>query len=244
MPSVFVNTMAKVSDFLERNLILSKQQWTTIEVQKINEFLPNLITTKPVIYLLNLEKGAYITKNPKFLAKVFKWVQEHGGGTIIPFSVELEEELFDATQQGASVDEAMDTIISGLGALTVKDKDGTVKAIEKSALNTQSALAKIIKAGYSELNLIQFFTTGPTEVRSWTVFKGATAPNAAGAIHGDLEKCFIKAEVVSYKDFVENTPAGQKSMAGAKLAGKYRQEGRTYVVQDGDIVHIMHNAKK
>lgn len=77
------------------------------------------------------------------------------------------------------------------------------------------------------------------------VYKGATAPQCAGAIHGDMERCFIKAEVCTYDDFCANQSAGQKaSMAGVKNAGKYRMEGKAYVVQDGDILHIMHNAKK
>lgn len=84
-------------------------------------------------------------------------------------------------------------------------------------------------------------------MKCWTVYKGATAPNAAGSIHNDMERCFIKAEVTTYDDLVANTDltGGKKaSMAGVKAVGKYRMEGKTYLVQDGDILHIMHNAKK
>lgn len=224
MPPIFVNTMGKVTEFLEKNLILSKQTWATQEVQKINEFLPRLISTKPMIYLLNLTKKAFLTKKNKWLPKIFEWVQTHGGGTIVPLSVELEEEFVENKENLAEFKAELQ---------------------EQGFKNVDSSLPKIIKAGYSELNLIQFFTTGPTEVRAWTVFKGATAPNCAGVIHNDLEKCFIKAEVVSYEDFIAHTPENnQKSMSVVKAAGKYRQEGKAYVVQDGEILHIMHNAKK
>lgn len=242
MPPIFVNTMAKIKDCLEKNLILSKQTWTTIEVQKINEFLPMLITTKPVVYLLNMTAKGYLTKKNKWLLPVHKWIQEHGGGAMIPLSVEFEERMFENQE---NIPFEIETIKKELGELKSKNpKTGEVTITDKDGLSYASNLPKIINTGFKDLNLIQFFTTGPTEVRSWTVFKGATAPNAAGVIHGDMEKCFIKAEVCAYEDFVANTPEGQKSMAGVKAAGKYRQEGKTYVVNDGDILHIMHNARK
>jgi obg-like ATPase 1 len=93
--------------------------------------------------------------------------------------------------------------------------------------------------GYRELSLSYYFTAGETEVRCWTIPAGACAPEAAGAIHSDFERGFIKAEVVSYADFREFSTG--KSMGPLKAAGKYRQEGRTYVVQDGDIIHFMFN---
>jgi len=210
----------KIQGFLTENKILSKQSWTPIEVEKINDMAPRLITIKPVVYLLNMSEDKYISKKSKWLKKVFDWINAHGGGTIIPYSVELEERIAEAEGDEAALK-------------TIEEEGG------KSNLN------KIIRTGFTELNLINFFTSGEDEVRAWTIYKGATAPNAAGAIHGDMEKCFIKAEVAKYADFLEHQSAGAKvSMAGVKSAGKYKQEGKTYMVEDGDIITIMHNAKK
>jgi len=103
----------------------------------------------------------------------------------------------------------------------------------------KSVLPRIVKIGYKVLNLQYFFTAGEPEVRCWTIPAGATAPEAAGVIHTDFERGFIKAEVCSFDDFKEL--ATGKSMAPIKAAGKYRQEGRSYVMQDGDIVHFMFN---
>jgi obg-like ATPase 1 len=253
MPPIFVNTMEKAKERLEQNLILNKQTWTSVEVEKINEFLPGLITTKPVVYLLNLTEKAYVTKKTgSWMPKIFKWVQEHGGGAMIPFSVEYEQRLYEAKKAAKEAGGELDTNVDVNHVSAIANSEflasfRTELSEEFGADNVKnigSALPKIVKSGYTELNLIQFFTTGPTEVRAWTVFRGATAPNAAGVIHGDMEKCFIKAEVCACADFFEHTPEGTKSMAGVKAAGKHRMEGKTYVVQDGDILHIMHNAKK
>lgn len=99
-----------------------------------------------------------------------------------------------------------------------------------------TASARLLRRIYSALNLISFLTVGPDEVRSWAVASGASAPKAAGKIHGDLERGFIRAEIVSYEDFIA---AG--SMAAAKRAGTFRTEGKTYIVKDGDIVNILFN---
>ena len=103
----------------------------------------------------------------------------------------------------------------------------------------KSLLPRIVKVGYNVLNLRYYFTAGEPEVRCWTIPAGACAPEAAGAIHSDFERGFIKAEVVSFDDF--KALATNKSMANVKAAGKYRQEGKQYVVADGDIIHFMFN---
>lgn len=212
----------KVKEHLEKNQILSKQEWTPIQVELINEKMPLLITVKPVIYLLNMSAKQYVTKKSKWLAKVHAWITEHGGGAIIPMSVEFEERLWDA-----------------------REDPEQLKAIKEEGANTESALGKLTTLGFKELNLLYFFTCGEDEVKCWTIYKGATAPNAAGAIHGDMERCFIKAEVCTYDDFFKhNENAHKVSMAGVKAAGKYRSEGKQYIIQDGDIINIMHNAKK
>ena len=100
----------------------------------------------------------------------------------------------------------------------------------------EPGLDRVIRAGYSLLGLQTYFTAGPTEVRAWTVKAGATAPEAAGVIHTDFEKGFIRAEIVGYTDYVHN--GGE---LGAKNAGKWRLEGKDYVVADGDVIHFRFN---
>ena len=101
---------------------------------------------------------------------------------------------------------------------------------------TESGLDKLAKAGYQLLGLQTFFTAGPQEVRGWTINIGDKAPRAAGKIHGDFEKGFIRAETISYEDYISNN--GEK---GAKEAGKLRSEGKDYIVQDGDVMHFLFN---
>jgi ribosome-binding ATPase YchF (GTP1/OBG family) len=101
-------------------------------------------------------------------------------------------------------------------------------------------IPRLIRAGYQALCLQSYYTAGPKEVRAWTIMKGTLAPQAAGVIHTDFERGFIKAEVCNFEDF-KALHAGQASMAKIKEAGKYRQEGKSYVFKDGDIVVFMHN---
>ncbi len=101
---------------------------------------------------------------------------------------------------------------------------------------TETGLARVIRAGYELLHLITFFTVGPKEARAWTMHQGDTAPNAAGAIHSDFEKGFIRAETMGYDDYVQF--GGE---AGAKEAGKWRSEGKDYLVKDGDIMLFRFN---
>ena len=100
----------------------------------------------------------------------------------------------------------------------------------------ESGLAGVIRAGYALLDLLTFFTAGPKEVRAWTVTNGATAPNAAGRIHTDFERGFIRAEVTAYDDFIACN--GEQ---GAKEAGKFRLEGKEYIVHEGDVMHFRFN---
>ena len=101
---------------------------------------------------------------------------------------------------------------------------------------TEPGLARVIRAGYSLLGLHTFFTAGPKEVRAWTIPKGSTASSAAGKIHTDFEKGFIRAETVGYEDFILGN--GEQ---GAKDRGRWRLEGKDYIVQDGDIIHFRFN---
>jgi obg-like ATPase 1 len=164
------------------------------------------LTAKPVVYIINMTENDYIRKANKWLKKIKEWVDAHGGEPIVPVCAALERKLADM------------------------DSDAARKAYCEEK-KVQSAIPKIIKTGYQTLNLIQFFTCGEDEVRAWTVRKWSKAPQAAGVIHTDFEKGFICAEVMKYEDFKE---LGSES--AAKAAGKYRQEGKTYVVEDGDII--------
>ena len=100
----------------------------------------------------------------------------------------------------------------------------------------EPGLDRVIRAGYAQLKLQTFFTAGPKEARAWTVRAGATAPQAAGVIHGDFEKGFIRAEVIGYDDYI--TCGGE---AGAKEAGKWRLEGKEYLMREGDVTHFRFN---
>ncbi|KAJ3363283.1 hypothetical protein GGF32_004550 [Allomyces javanicus] len=215
LSAIFNETMDKLKTMLEASKPVRDGEWTTGEVELINEKL-NLITTKPVTYLINMSAKDYIRKKNKWLAKIHQWVQSHGGGVMIPFSVEFEQALWD------------------------KRDDPAAQAAYLKETGAASVLPKIIKQGYTALDLIYYFTAGDKEVRAWTIRNGALAPQAAGVIHTDFERGFIKAEVVAFDDF-KSLCGGQKSMANIKAAGKYRQEGKTYVVKSGDIIHFQFN---
>jgi GTP-binding protein YchF len=208
----FISVTTKLVEMLEDNKPVRMGEWTNSDIELINEKM-QLITTKPTTYLANMSKADIIRKKNKWLPKIHQWIQKHGGGVLVPFSVEFEQGLWNLREDKAAQDAFM----------------------EES--KTTSALPKMIQTGYSELNLIYYFTAGEKEVRAWTVYEGATAPEAASVIHTDFGKAFIKAEVVSYADFKEFTD-GTKGMAAIKAAGKYRQEGKTYIVKDGDIIYF------
>mmetsp|Transcript_5608 Transcript_5608/g.9677 ORF Transcript_5608/g.9677 Transcript_5608/m.9677 type:complete len:399 (-) Transcript_5608:59-1255(-) len=211
----FTTVMEKVQALLEANKPVRDGEFSPPEVDMIINKLGHLITSKPVIYLVNLTEKDYIRKKNKHLLKIHTWIKEHGGGMMIPFSIEYEQNLWDARADPAATE-----------ALTAEAK---------------SAMPKMIVQGYKELNLMYFFTAGEKEVRCWTVYNGALAPQAAGVIHTDFEKGFIKAEIVGFDDFKAVTT--RKGMAEAKEAGKYRQEGKGYRVVDGDIIHFLFNPK-
>lgn len=218
LSALFISTMERIQDMLNKNLAVRTGTWNTPEVELIKEKLPALLTTKPMVYLINLSKTDYIRKKNKWLPKIHEWIKAHGGGVMIPFSVEYEQEMFDTCEN-----------------------DATKRAeFEAANENAKSAIPKMVTQGYKELNLLYFFTAGEKEVRCWTIYAGATAPQAAGVIHSDFEKTFIKAEVCAFDDF--KAIATKPGMSEVKDAGKYRQEGKSYVVQDGDIIHFMAGA--
>ena len=119
-------------------------------------------------------------------------------------------------------------------------EDAKAAGLKGPQAEVKSMIPRLIRAGRSALCLQSFYTAGPKEVRAWTIMKGTLAPQAAGVIHTDFERGFIKAEVCNFDDF-KALHEGQASMAKVKEAGKYRQEGKGYVMQEGDIVVFMHN---
>uniref|UniRef100_A0A7S3C3C8 Obg-like ATPase 1 n=1 Tax=Prasinoderma singulare TaxID=676789 RepID=A0A7S3C3C8_9VIRI len=207
---LFTETMDKCKELLEANKPLRNNDWSGGAVALIKEKLHMLITTKPCIYLINVSEKDYLRKKNKWLGKIHQWMKEKGDSAMIPISVEFEEKMWDLKQAN---DEAGLKDLADAGAL--------------------SSIGKAVKKGYHELNLIHFFTAGDKEVRAWTVYRGACAPQAAGVIHTDFERGFIKAETAAFDDF--KALAKGASMAEVKAGGKYRQEGKSYVVQDGDI---------
>lgn len=184
--------------------------WNANDIEVLNKHL--FITSKPVIYLVNLAEKDYIKKKNKWLVKIKEWVDKNDpGAVIIPFSGMFENKLADMEEEE--------------------------RKVYMEEVKATSALDKIIVQGYKALQLQYFFTSGPDEVKAWTIQKGTKAPQAAGKIHTDFEKGFIMAEVMKYEDFKD-----EGSESAVKAAGKYRQQGRNYVVEDGDIIFFKFNA--
>ena len=211
LPLRFYTVMERARALLNANQPVRDGPWDGPEVETIREKLPQLITTKPIVYMVNLSARDFIRKANKHLPAIAAWVEKHGGGAVIPFSIEFEQKLLE---------------LAG-------DADAIIAAYSQGA---RSALPRCIVTSYKELELVHFFTCGEKEVRAWTVPKGACAPEAGGAIHGDFTDLFISADVCSYADFAALSTS--KSFADVKAAGKMRSEGRNYVVQDGDIIHF------
>ncbi|RCS29000.1 redox-regulated ATPase YchF [Rhodanobacter denitrificans] len=167
-----------------------------------------LLTLKPLMYIANVADDGF-ENNPLLDAVRARAVGE--GAEVVPVCAAIEEEL-------AQLDEA--------------DRDEFLKdmGLDEPGLN------RVIRAGYRLLDLQTYFTAGVKEVRAWQVKRGATAPQAAGVIHTDFERGFIRAETVGYDDFIQ-----YKGEAGAAAAGRLRKEGKDYIVKDGDVLHFLFN---
>jgi ribosome-binding ATPase YchF (GTP1/OBG family) len=208
---------------LESNSPIQTGEFKDSEVDLIRDW--GMITTKPQIYVVNLSQKSFIRKGSKWNQKILDWVKSHGGGQILPVSCEFEQTLFDLKDDPAS----QKAFLADCKAIAVK------AGLKGPQAEVRSMIPRLIRSGRQALCLQSFFTAGPKEVRAWTIMKGTTAPQAAGVIHTDFERGFIKAEVCAFDDF-KALHKGEASMAKAKEAGKYRQEGKQYVMQDGDIV--------
>jgi GTP-binding protein YchF len=196
----------KVKDKLEAGLPARAADLSDEERLAVREF--HFITSKPVLYIANVAEDG-LTDNP--LVEEVREIAAAEGAEVVVVSNQIEAEVAELE------DEEREEFLADLG-------------IEEPGLN------RVIRAGYKLLGLQQYFTAGPKEVRAWTIPIGAKAPQAAGVIHTDFEKGFIRAEVIAYEDYV--THGGEQ---GAKDAGRWRLEGNEYVLADGDVVHFRFN---
>jgi GTP-binding protein YchF len=176
------------------------------ELQEIRDIF--LLTVKPCMYVANVAEDGF-DNNPA-LAAVEQFAAAEGS-VVVPVCAAIEMEMLELDDAERSL------FMADLG-------------LEEPGLN------RVVRAGYALLGLQTYFTAGVKEVRAWTVPVGATAPQAAGVIHSDFERGFIRAEVIAYDDFVAH-----KGEQGAKEAGKLRSEGKEYIVKDGDVVHFRFN---
>lgn len=179
--------------------------WTTGDIEFLNDYM--LLTSKPCMFVINMNKKDYCRKKNKFLKPIYEWVQKNApGSAMIPYCGSYEEELQDMNGDAE-------------------------RAAQLKEDETTSAMNKILTTGFHMVHLINFFTSGPDEVRAWIIRKGYKAPQAAGVIHTDFEKKFVMAEVMAFDVLKE-----LGSEAEVKAAGKYRQEGKNYEVNDGDVI--------
>lgn len=165
-----------------------------------------LLTSKPVLYVCNVDEGSAESGND-FSARVFARAKEEGAVAVV-VSAKIESEI---------------------AVLPAEEQKDYLEAIglEEPGLN------RVIRAGYQLLGLLTYFTIGPKEARAWTITAGTRAPQAAGVIHSDFEKGFIRSETIAYDDYITF-----KGEAGAREAGKFRLEGKDYIVADGDVLHF------
>ncbi|KAI0002780.1 putative GTP-binding protein [Xylariaceae sp. FL0662B] len=216
-------TIEKTLAWLKDGKDIRKGNWTPKEtdpqltvcpqVEVINTLF--LLTAKPVVYLVNLSEKDFIRKKNKHLPKIAEWMKENAAGDpILPISVAFEERLTQFESEEAAAEEC-------------------------KTLGIESSLPKVITTMRKALHLGSFFTTGPDEVRQWTIRLGTKAPQAAGVIHTDFEKTFIQAVVYNFTTLKE---LGDESEVKAK--GKLMAKGKDYVVEDGDIILIKAGAAK
>ena len=201
-----LEVLSKVEASLESGEAIRNLELSDEEEAEIKSF--HFLTNKPVLYVANVAEGGF--NNNRMVEQVQKIANEEGA-EVVTVSNQIEAELAELNDLERS------EFLENLG-------------LEEAGLD------RVIRAGYKLLGLQQYFTAGPKEVRAWTIPVGATAPDAAGVIHTDFKKGFIRAEVISYRDFIVH--GGEQR---AKEAGKWRLEGKQYLVEDGDVVHFRFN---
>jgi len=202
-----LSVLERLRDHLDDGLLARKMALSTEERKNVNEL--SLLTNKPYLYIANISEGGL--KDPEIFEQQLRELADEEGVNVIPICAQVESELSEM------------------------DKDESKLFMEELGIDS-SGLEKLTHTGYSLLKQITFFTAGKQEVRAWEIRKGTTAPEAAGKIHTDFEKGFIRAEVFHFDDI--NQLGSESSV---KDAGRWRLEGRDYVVQDGDIMHFRFN---
>ena len=204
-----IDLLEKIKNNLENGNSARVMEFNEEEQILVNDMF--LLTTKPILYIANIsEEQMENMENDEMVLQVKEYAKKEKA-EVIPLCVKIEEEL------------------SGLDD---KDKNEMLEALGLE----ESGLDKVIKKSYDLLGLMSFLTAGEPEVRAWTIKKGTKAPQAAGKIHSDIERGFIKAEIVSYEDLIK-----EGSMLSAREKGLVRSEGKEYVMQDGDIVLFKFN---
>ena len=204
-----IDLLEKIKESLENGISARAIDFSEDEKVLVKEMF--LLTTKPILYIANIsEEQIENAENDPIVEKVKEYAKNENA-EVIPLCVKIEEEL------------------SGL------DENDKQEMLEALGLE-ESGLDKVIKKSYDLLGLMSFLTAGEPEVRAWTIKKGTTAPKAAGKIHSDIERGFIKAEIVSYDDLIK-----EGSMTACKEKGLVRSEGKEYIMQDGDIVLFKFN---
>ncbi len=198
--------LARVRDHLDSGKPVRSLELSDDERLSLREL--HLLTIKPLMYIANVTEDGF--ENNPLLDKVRDMANEEGA-QVVPVCAAIEAEL------------------AGL------EPEDQAEFLKEYGL-AEPGLNRVIRAGYELLGLQTFFTAGKKEVRAWTVQRGATAPQAAGRIHTDFERGFIRAETIAYDDFIQ-----YKGEQGAKEAGKLRLEGKEYIVQEGDIMHFRFN---
>ena len=204
-----VELFERVKQTLESEKPIRSMELDEDEYKKV--YAANFLTIKPVIYAANMNEEEFGDSSKNKYLKAVEDFAASEGSKVHPICAKLEEEISDLDAEDKEM------FLSDLGL-------------------TESGLARLIKASYSLLGLISYLTAGSDEVRAWTIKKGTKAPQAAGKIHTDFEKGFIRAEVISFDDLVAN-----ETMTAAKEKGLVRSEGKDYVMQDGDIVLFRFN---
>ncbi len=204
-----IDLLEKIKQTLENGLSARTLEFNEDEQVLVKDMF--LLTTKPILYIANVsEEQLQDAENDPLVLKVKEYAKKENA-EVIPLCVKIEEEL---------------------SSLEDDDKKEMLEALGLS----ESGLDKVIKKSYYLLVLMSFLTAGEPEVRAWTIKKGTKAPEAAGKIHSDIQRGFIKAEVVSYDDLMK-----EGSMLAAKEKGLVRSEGKEYIMQDGDIVLFKFN---
>lgn len=204
-----IDTLEKIKHTLEEGKAARTLELSEEEKETIKELM--LLTLKPILYIANVsEEQLDKADEDAYVQKVVEYAKQENA-SVIPLCVKIEEEL------------------------TILDENDKKEMLQELGLE-ESGLDKVIKASYDLLGLMSFLTAGEPEVRAWTIKKGTKAPEAAGKIHTDIQRGFIRAEVVSYDDLVR-----EGSMQNAKEKGLVRSEGKEYIMQDGDIVLFRFN---